>query len=93
MKVVDVKNFMSELTDYSMKVHRLIGLHEIRERLNKLPDAPLLKYGEWSKVSDSYTWGGTHIEEFKCSECSEIVNWHEYNYCPHCGAKMEGDSK
>lgn len=27
---------------------------------------------------------------YKCSNCGYIQNDREYNYCPECGAKMEG---
>ena len=29
--------------------------------------------------------------DFDCSECDGIVERRVYNYCPWCGAKMDGD--
>lgn len=26
-----------------------------------------------------------------CSICGKHVAWHRYNYCPNCGARMDGD--
>ena len=41
-------------------------------------------------------WVYDHWCEFKCSICGEYSNSKPYkgkeNYCPNCGAKMDGDS-
>lgn len=29
----------------------------------------------------------------KCSNCQRLNTWCEFDYCPHCGAKMEGEAK
>ena len=34
-----------------------------------------------------------HWEEFVCSVCGEIGWDNEDNYCPNCGAKMDGERK
>lgn len=32
--------------------------------------------------------------EFRCTECHRAIgNIEKYNYCPHCGAKMDGGEK
>ena len=40
-------------------------------------------------------WVYDHWCEFKCSNCGELSNSKPYkgreNYCPNCGAKMDGD--
>ena len=37
------------------------------------------------------------VDYWRCSACQEIVAeyYHEpkYNYCPHCGAKMDGERR
>lgn len=43
--------------------------------------------GEWVFRS-GVTCGGY----YKCSKCGE-VEWAEKNYCPNCGAKMEGGAE
>ena len=50
-------------------------------------------HGEWSTIEDDYC-GMTALH---CSECNQEY-WFEdepptkiYNYCPNCGAKMDGD--
>ena len=42
---------------------------------------PERKKGQW-KVTPVY---------IKCSECGESFMLIPQNYCPHCGAKMEGE--
>ena len=49
-------------------------------------DAVEVVHGRWSDVSLSFT----HPKE-KCSVCGGIVYAHGFNYCPNCGAKMDGD--
>ena len=48
-----------------------------------------VKHGKWiEKLS--------HIQEFECSVCSESlcfsydICFYKHNYCPFCGAKMDG---
>ncbi|MCI9640441.1 hypothetical protein ACDL92_11890 [Ihubacter sp. mB4P-1] len=42
---------------------------------------PEQAYGEWLEMSDL-------IYKYTCSICMHLVVT-RYNYCPHCGAKME----
>lgn len=78
---------------------------EALEAIAQLPSAQP-KPGKWIAV-DSYsafggdeeTWmaHGNPIAFYYCSECKEQTyageNWESIlsNYCPHCGAKMEGE--
>ena len=39
------------------------------------------RHGRWIEVTKNIAW--------KCSECSEL-SCCEPNYCPNCGAKMDG---
>lgn len=54
----------------------------------KLLEAEPVRHGRWISCSDK------HAFSEECSVCGEGVLWddgqlHHYNYCPHCGAKME----
>lgn len=56
-------------------------------------DAVEVVHGEWSTIEDDYCG----LTALKCSECNQEY-WFEdeppmkiYNYCPNCGAKMDGD--
>lgn len=57
-------------------------LETIRDTLNALPAADVapVVHGRWKRY-------GRNLGE--CSNCGEIVNI-RYNYCPNCGAKMDG---
>lgn len=58
------------------------------ERLPAADVAPV-RHGRWIKnsfLSDDITTAG------KCCKCGEIISWFSKapNYCPNCGAKMDG---
>ena len=47
-----------------------------------------VKHGEWIFVEDLVSY-------IKCSECGDDICWvntKRPKYCPHCGAKMDGDN-
>lgn len=58
----------------------------------KPADVAIVKHGKWGKVSDDDQYEGLYI----CSECKaeEFMPEEEdvYEYCPHCGALMDGKS-
>ena len=47
-----------------------------------------VKHGRWIFVEDMVSY-------IKCSECGDDICWvntKRPKYCPHCGAKMDGDN-
>lgn len=50
--------------------------------------APVV-HGKWIE-QEKYTFGVM----YDCSICDNRIldNWHSWNYCPNCGAKMDGDN-
>jgi Zn finger protein HypA/HybF involved in hydrogenase expression len=56
-------------------------------------DAVEVVHGEWSTIEDDYVG----LVALQCSKCNEEYWFEEelptksYNYCPNCGAKMDGD--
>lgn len=50
-------------------------------------DAVEVVHGRWNEFVTPYL---THIRFYKCSVCNRRVEKVE-NYCPNCGAKMDGD--
>ena len=52
-------------------------------------DAVEVVHGRWSPV----TYGlGVTVTRWMCSNCKKYENsYGRTNYCPNCGAKMEGD--
>lgn len=59
-------------------------------------DAEPVKHGRWVGSADGYADGELVYDMWECSECGydadgadEKPDW---NYCPNCGAKMDGES-
>lgn len=55
--------------------------------LSKAPTADVeeVRYGYWIDTT-------MYCGEFTCSVCKETCITNRYNYCPHCGAKMNGNN-
>lgn len=71
---------------------------EIIMALDRLPsiDAAPVVHGHWQEISadDMYGSGSCETAGFICSNCGFDIESNEYdafNYCPSCGAKMEGE--
>ena len=54
------------------------------------PDADVqeVRQGKWEEIRDAYG----QLEGWMCKECGREMKAKE-NYCPHCGAKMDGGEK
>ena len=53
-------------------------------------DAVEVVHGEWVVCGD-----GEYVP-FMCSACGKTTSWYHAqtaNYCPNCGAKMDGEAK
>jgi uncharacterized OB-fold protein len=46
-------------------------------------DAQEVVHGKWEDFRKGYGW--------KCSYCGNIAFTDSHNYCPNCGAKMDGE--
>ena len=56
-------------------------------------DAVEVVHGHWTPTYTIDYWLGTSkIDGFICSECGKDNN-RKRNYCPNCGAKMDGERK
>ena len=57
-------------------------------------DVAEVKHGEWRKSQFVAHRGFYEVREFICSVCNKIYEVKQpcnlMNYCPHCGAKMDG---
>lgn len=55
--------------------------------------APVV-HGRWIDGAEDFTCGNHNAE---CSICRCYVSWdgcdEDFNYCPNCGAKMDGGNK
>ena len=59
-------------------------------------DAVPVRHGKFIGTEyDGYADGNPVYYEWKCSECGCVFEDDEptYNYCPHCGARMDGTQK
>ena len=57
-------------------------------------DVAEVKHGEWKAIvkQDNY-FEPPYCDTCKCSVCGYVIDVSEtvYNYCPMCGAKMDGE--
>ena len=72
-----------------------VNLHDICELVNAPGMKP--KRGRWVTYPQYLLYDGTYGEDkIVCSECGSEWNILDndtdtFDYCPHCGAKMEGE--
>lgn len=78
---------------YDTSFHRgkRAALKEALEEIEKIKgtDEKLVKRGRWIFTEKLIL--GNPYGSYKCSECMYHVP-HEDNYCPNCGARMDGDT-
>lgn len=57
------------------------------EEIDESPtiEAVPVVHGEWTKMYGSCMY----VFSFRCSECNRLVEF-DTNFCPNCGAKMDG---
>ena len=54
------------------------------DALTEVPTIDPVKHGKWEVVDEEEPrWYG-------CSLCKKMARW-PYNYCSHCGARMDGE--
>ena len=72
----------------------LIPMRDVTNSIRNAPtiDAEPVRHGRWSYNYYPTVWYG-HGEppEWVCSECEERA-YNTYDYCPNCGAKMDGEA-
>lgn len=83
---------LDELKKQFDNIPFFIGLTSgcVQEMIDDMPivEAVPVVHGKWKKSRIPVpVYGGIEIS---CSSCGRIAA-HEYNYCPHCGARMDGD--
>lgn len=66
----------------------LLTPEEFAEYLYELPTADVapVVYGQWV----THYRSGTPVAEGYVSTCCDMWNNRKSDYCPHCGAKMDG---
>ena len=70
-------------------IEREAAVKAFAEYLYELPNADVapVRHGRWIE-KQKYTFGVM----YDCSICDDRIldNGHSWNYCPNCGAKMDG---
>ena len=98
MRLIDADAFIAELTIDPIECPGCPEPEFLDEFLALVASAPTadavpVVHGTWKTVED---WDGD--EHYECSVCGE--EWfleagdpksNNMNYCPHCGARMDGD--
>ena len=72
---------------------------ELAKTIDELPDADVapVVHGRWYGESDGYADGYPVTDVWYCSECDHCIDDGTDdpdllpNYCPNCGAKMDGE--
>ena len=88
---------------YMSKGSELVPIFRMMQWFEQLPSAqpepsmeecaccvlskPERKKGKWIE-HNPHTWGLGIV--FECSECGEKIDCEPSNFCPNCGAEMEG---
>lgn len=64
------------------------GMKNIKELINAIPAADVapVVYGRWV----THYRSGTPVAEGYVSTCCDMWNNRKSDYCPNCGAKMDG---
>lgn len=69
-----------------------VPLSVIRQNIIDIPAADVapVRHGRWIE-QEKYTFGVM----YDCSICGNRIldNGHSWNYCPNCGAKMDGGTE
>ena len=88
MRLIDADALKREITDSGedSTIANYVR-HVLRETLDNVPtiNAVPVRHGRWLRMDEAPEW-----DQRRCSECGDI-SCCQRNYCPNCGAKMDGD--
>lgn len=67
---------------------------EIKQKLDNIPAADVVevRHGRWTEYHTKCDGGYGQIY-YQHTDCSCFLYESPYNYCPNCGAKMDGGSE
>ena len=63
------------------------GMRNVIRLVKRLPIQDPVKHGHWIVYP-------TLVSFLRCNQCHNGIHWdnNKPNYCPNCGAKMDGDA-
>ena len=67
-----------------------VHLERIEQEIDDAPTIDPVKHGRWKHEHLVSTCGGTYAV-VRCSLCDWQYPTFETDFCPHCGARMDGD--
>lgn len=89
---IERETVMKIIDDYGCTHGGTLGSHSgavdvVGSAIYKLPAADVapVKHGHWEEIRDAYG----QLEGWMCKKCGREMKAKE-NYCPNCGAKMDG---
>ena len=64
----------------------------IAKEIEAMPtvDAEPVRHGKWIEIVVAET-DTSRLINWECSECTIVVDRNTDNYCPNCGARMDGE--
>ena len=99
-RYIDADKVMEEIQ--RIGGHNLCEWHTIgvKALIDRQPTADVVevRHGEWIGTEyDGYADGNPVYDKWECSKCHEEYCYEGepplYNYCPNCGAKMDGERR
>lgn len=62
-------------------------------KIDKIPAADVAQvvHARWEMKSEDTTPGIYHVKKAFCTRCGKSNKQYRPPYCPHCGAKMDGE--
>ena len=91
-KLIDKYDLMDWSETVPLTDDGCIDINDFEEKLKSMPtiDAEPVRHGKWECT---YSPNGFLLEQ-TCSECGltfEEPSGVDYNYCPRCGARIDGE--
>lgn len=80
----DIEKDLVRYADSIDKTQTFNGVLRLIVRDTPTADVVPVKHGKWEYI-------GGYGYQYRCSECIMCVKYTS-NYCPHCGARMDGEN-
>ena len=88
VKIADADKTLELFKELHGKDNKLAGMYSANDIILFLESQPFedvreVAHGKWEKSLFAQAFS-------RCSECGAVWN-RKFEYCPHCGAKMDGE--
>ena len=93
MSYIERESFQKSISRnrYNFKDMRDVEYAWMMAQIEPAADVVEVKHGKWTETGDN-TLDNLYCG-WKCSKCGFAICGDRYNYCPNCGAKMDGERK